>query len=65
MITNLKHVLMSEGKGESWNEGTQEGDAAYSLLVKQHLKIVREEQALARILSKQAKPMFVWKLNSR
>lgn len=59
MITNLKHVLMSEGKGESWNEGTQEGDAAYALPVKQHLKIVREEQALARILSKQAKPMLV------
>lgn len=56
---------MSEGKGESWNEGTQEGDAAYALPVKQHLKIVREEQALARILSKQAKPMLVWKLNSR
>lgn len=64
MIKNLKHVLRSEGKGESWNEGTQEGNVACSILVKQHLTIVREEQAMARILPKQAKPMFVGKLNS-
>lgn len=64
MITNLKHVLMSAGKGESLNAGTQEGNAACLLLIKQHLKIVREEQAMARIVPKQAKPMFGGKLNS-
>ncbi|XP_062602975.1 uncharacterized protein LOC134264730 [Saccostrea cucullata] len=64
MITNLKNILASEGKSESWDEATQEGNAACSILIKQHLKIVKEEQAKARVLPKQAKPMFIRKLNS-
>lgn len=64
MITQLGHIFRKYGKGDSWNSRLDSGNPIYSPTIKEYLIAVTEEQAKARILPKQVKPMFIGKVRS-
>lgn len=61
-IIQLRNILNKNGRGDTWNEYTQTGNPVLSDVIKQHIKVISAEQSQARILPKQAKPIFVSKL---
>lgn len=64
LVSQLVNVFDSYGRGRQWDEVVSHGNPAASRLIKQYVKMVNEEQAKARILPKQAKPLFMGKIRS-
>lgn len=62
MIRKLRSVFTEAGRGGDWNEVLCVGNPAAYHSVKQYLTLVREEQAKARVCSKQAVPIFFEKM---
>lgn len=64
MVTRLGHIFRKYGKEDKWNDILSLGNPVFSPLVKEYVTAVKEEQARARILPKQTKPMFIGKVRS-
>ncbi len=47
-----------------WNAATNTGNPIHSHMITQYVKQIKEEQAKARVLPRQAKPMFLSKVKS-
>ena len=62
IIQQLKIIFTDLGRRGEWDAATGSGNPAVSLLLKQYLKFIKEEQAQAHVSPKQAKPIFLTKL---
>lgn len=62
LIGQLKDVFKRQGRGETWDEARGVGNPACAVSVKEYLKVVRQEHSQARVTPKQAKPLFLGKL---
>lgn len=51
-------------KGDNWNVNLSLGNPVFYPLVKEYVTAIKEEQARARILPKQTKPIFIGKVRS-
>jgi len=64
MINTLIRLFDDHGFGRVWDSVSLIGNPACAPLVRNYLKLIREEQAQSNVLPKQAKPLFVGKLRS-
>lgn len=64
MVIQLGHIFRKYGKGDNWNDILSLRNPVFSPLEKEYVTAVKEEQARARILPKQTKPMFIGKVRS-
>ena len=62
LVQHLTDIFHRNGLGRSYDEHTKTGNPATSSTVKQYIKCIKEEQAKAHILPRQAKPIFLSKL---
>ena len=62
MIGKLRSLFIDLGRGGEWNELLGIGNPASHKSIKQYLKLVQEEQAMARIRPRQAVPLFFDKI---
>lgn len=62
LIQHLVDIFDSVGRGRVWNATLALGNPASSDAVKKYLKAVKEEQARAHVVPKQAKPIFIDKI---
>ena len=63
LIGKLRSIFIEAGRSGEWNDLLGMGNPAAHHQVKQYLKLVSEEQAEARVVPKQATPIFVDKLS--
>lgn len=67
-VDNIIHQLIDifdmSGRGRDWNSSLGVGNPAASDTVKLYLKAIKEEQARAHVVPKQAKPIFIDKIRS-
>ncbi|XP_045197171.2 uncharacterized protein LOC123551928 [Mercenaria mercenaria] len=64
VINLLCRIFEDHGFGRFWDSMTMQGNPVCSPIVKEYLTRIREEQAKANVLPKQAKPIFMSKLRS-
>ena len=64
LIKQVSDIYVQLGRGNSWDGSVPSGNPALSPLLKSYVKLVKEEQAQAHVLPRQAKPMFLSKLSS-
>jgi integrase len=64
LVGQLRGIFSDMGKGACWDEVTQSGNPANSLLVKAYTKAIRQEQSKAHVQPKQAIPLFIDKLEA-
>ena len=64
IILQIKNILEDNGLGRSWDILSKSGNPATAPVIKEYLKLVKEEQAKAHILPKQAKPIFLTQVKS-
>lgn len=62
MVQQLSDIFQVHGRGKEWDVFMLSGNPAYSPVVKQYVKFVKEEQAQAHVVPKQAKPIFLSKI---
>ncbi|XP_053390389.1 uncharacterized protein LOC128553283 [Mercenaria mercenaria] len=62
VINLLCRIFEDHGFGRFWDSMTMQGYPVCSQIVKEYLTRIREEQAKANVLPKQAKPIFMSKL---
>ena len=62
LIGQLKSLFRAEGFGSPWDSQLHRGNPVDSSLVRAYLKAVRQEQAKAHVTPKQARPLFLDKL---
>ncbi|KAI8512901.1 hypothetical protein Bbelb_095400 [Branchiostoma belcheri] len=62
IIGQLRSIFNSKGRGGEWNDTICTGNPAAAPMVKQYLKVMREEQANALVQPTQAQPVFFSKL---
>ncbi|KAK3107786.1 hypothetical protein FSP39_022109 [Pinctada imbricata] len=62
LVQHLIDIFHRNGFGRSYDEQAKIGNPAASNTVKQYIKCIKEEQAKAHILPRQAKPIFLSKL---
>ena len=60
----MSEIYVQLGFGKQWDLFQTNGNPAQSVLIKSYLKVIKEEQAKARVLPQQAKPMFMTKLRT-
>ena len=63
LIGKLRSIFIEAGRSGEWNVLLDVGNPAAHHQVKQYLKLVSDEQAEARVVPKQATPIFVDKLS--
>jgi hypothetical protein len=64
IFQQLIQIFDEKGFGRYWDIVSGTGNPAASPLVKEYLKLIREEQARAHVLPKQAKPIFLSKVGA-
>ena len=64
IIQQLVNIFDENGKGRDWDVLSNTGNPAASPLVKEYLKLIKEEQASSHVLPKQAKPIFLTKVKT-
>ncbi len=64
IISLLKDIFERNGRGRTWDVKLWDGNPACAPIITDYLKVMKEEQAKAHILPKQAKPLFVSKLRA-
>ena len=64
IISQITNIFEDAGLGRNWDILLRSGNPACAPLVKEYLKLMKEEQAKAHILPKQAKPIFLTKVKS-
>lgn len=62
IIGKLRSIFIDLGRVGDWREAFGSGNPATDKAVRQYLRLIREEQAVARITPKQASPVFLEKL---
>ncbi|XP_069114859.1 LOW QUALITY PROTEIN: uncharacterized protein [Argopecten irradians] len=62
IVHHLVDLFEMYGRGRVWDIGRTDGNPAVSLCVRNYVKQVKEEQARARVIPKQATPIFLDKL---
>lgn len=62
LIGQLRDIFRRHGRGEVWDEARMTGNPACATSVKEYLKVVKQEHSEARVTPKQAKPLFLGKL---
>ncbi|XP_064637890.1 uncharacterized protein LOC135494071 [Lineus longissimus] len=62
IVQRLSKIFEEEGRGKEWCTKSETGNPAKSNVIKLYLKQISEEQAKAQIVPKQAKPLFLSKL---
>ncbi|CAC5359362.1 unnamed protein product [Mytilus coruscus] len=64
LTSYLTGIFESLGRGRTWNTALNADNHAASETIKAYLKAVQEEQAIAHIVPKQVKPIFINKVRS-
>lgn len=64
LVGQLRGLFTDMGRSRPWEEGSEFGNPANSLLVKKYVKAIREEQSRAHVQPKQATPLFIHKLEA-
>ena len=64
IIMRLVSIFEEFGLGRNWDILAKSGNPASAPLVKEYLKLIKEEQAKAHVLPKQAKPIFLTKVKA-
>ncbi|CAG2202351.1 unnamed protein product [Mytilus edulis] len=64
VINQLVNIFDDNGFGRYWDIFSKSGNPACAPIVKEYLKLIREEQASAHVLPKQAKPIFLSKIKA-
>ena len=64
VVQHLIEIFNKNGRGRTYNDFTEDGNPAASSAIRQYVKCIKEEQAMAHVLPKQAKPIFVSKLKT-
>ena len=59
LLQQVADIYVQLGKGSSWDSYDNSGNPALSPLLKYYVKLVKEEQANANVLPRQAKPLFL------
>jgi len=62
IIQQLFGIFEANGFGRNWDILSRSGNPASAPVIKEYLKLIKEEQANAHILPKQAKPIFLNKV---
>ncbi|XP_069131386.1 integrase/recombinase xerD homolog [Argopecten irradians] len=62
LVCTLTNILEFAGRGKYWDEYSNTGNPVLSSCVREYMKSVKVEQAKARILPKQSKPLFIRKI---
>ena len=62
IIGQLRAILRDSGRGDKWDENYGIGNPVASPLIKNYLKAIKLEQSRALVKPKQAKPLFLDKL---
>lgn len=62
LVGQMRAIFTQEGRGEFWDAPKGEGNPAASAEVKKHIECIGEEMARGHITPKQAKPLFMNKL---
>ena len=62
LIGKLKAIFRRRGRGDNWDEAREMGNPACAFKVGDYLKVVKGEFSEARVTPKQAKPLFLGKL---
>lgn len=60
----MTEILRTHGRSRSWDAQSKIGNPCLSMEVKNYIKQCKEEQAKSHVLPKQAKPIFLGKINS-
>jgi len=63
-IGKLRSIFNESGRQGDWNDWFAIGNPASGLVVKQYLKAITAEQLQARVIPRQATPLFIDKLSS-
>ncbi|KAK3097342.1 hypothetical protein FSP39_008813 [Pinctada imbricata] len=64
IVQELVDIFHKQGRGRVFNDFKCQGNPAASSAVKLYLKCIKEEQAKFHVLPKQAKPIFISKLEA-
>ena len=64
IIQHLVNIFDNHGLGRTWRVGNKIGNPAAAPIVKEYLKLIREEQARAHVIPKQARPIFLSKIKT-
>lgn len=59
----MSEIFYESGRGKFWDERSNTGNPAAAHCIKQYVKLIQEEQAAAHVVSKQANPTFLGKIN--
>ena len=62
VVGQLRAIFKKMGRGEEWNPCLKTGNPAYATSIADYIKVVRQEHSEAHVTSKQAKPLFIDKL---
>ena len=62
LVGQLRAIFRKMGRGDSWDEALEVGNPACAGSIADYLKVVRAEHSKAHVTPKQAKPLFVGKL---
>ena len=63
ILGQLKSIFEAYGKGKVWDEKRNIGNPVSSVKMKKYLDAIKREQAVSHTVVKQAKPMFIEKVN--
>lgn len=61
-VGQVRALLQKLGRGDSWDEARGQGNPAYAQSVSDYLKVTKQEMSAAHVTPKQAKPLFLGKL---
>lgn len=62
IIGSLKAIFKRIGRGDSWDEARACGNPAYAQSVEEYLRVMQKEMSESRVIPRQAKPLFLSKL---
>lgn len=64
LVGQVRAIFCRLGRGDTWHEVKQTGNPAYAASVRDYVKVVRKEQSKAHVTPRQAKPLFLNKLEA-
>ena len=63
-MNQLVNIFDQKGFGRSWCEVKESGNPVDSMLVKEYIRLIKEEQARSHVLLKKDKPIFLTKVKT-
>ncbi len=64
VVGQLRAVFSRMGRGNSWSDALGKGNPAYANSVQDYVKVIKREHSEAHVTPKQAKPLFLGKLEA-